>query len=66
MRGASANPSMTALRGPRGAITGQAGSMAVVHPNIGHAAYVPNQETMKPESEMTVAQGGDPTNENPW
>jgi len=33
MRGASANPSKTALRGPRGAITGQAGSTAVVvHP----------------------------------
>ncbi|MDJ0104800.1 hypothetical protein QM646_00120 [Rhodococcus erythropolis] len=58
---------MTALRGPRGAITGQAGSTAVVvHPDTGHAAYVPNQETMKPESEMTVDQGGDPTNENPW
>ena len=66
MRGASANPSMTALRGPRGAITGQAGSTAVVvHPDTGHAAYVPNQGTMKPESEMTVAHGGNHTNEIP-
>ena len=34
-------------------------------PDTGHAAYVPNQGTMKPESEMTVAHGGNHTNENP-
>ncbi len=66
MKGAFADPSMTTLRGSREAITGQAGSVAVVvHPDAGHAAYVPNSETMKPESEMTVDQGGDTTNENP-
>ena len=34
-------------------------------PRSRNAAYVPNQETMKSESEMTVAQGGNPINENP-
>ena len=34
-------------------------------PDTGHAVYVPNPRTMKPESEMTVAQGGNHTNENP-
>ena len=41
MRGASANPSMP--QRSREAITGQADSMAVVHPDTGHAVYVPNQ-----------------------
>ena len=63
MRGASANPSMT-QRSERSdhRTGGQYGGGA---PDTGHAVYVPNPRTMKPESEMTVAQGGNHTNENP-
>lgn len=45
------------------AITGQSGGIAVVGtPDDGHSAYVPNQETMKPDAPMNVDQGDGTTN----
>ncbi|MDZ7914315.1 MAG: hypothetical protein U5O16_21140 [Rhodococcus sp. (in: high G+C Gram-positive bacteria)] len=57
--------SMTATALPNGqeAISGQPDGVAVVGtPDPGYTAYVPNQDTMKPGSEMTVDQGDGTTN----